>query len=79
MYCAQCGNQLIKPTLQLMEYIHNRCTELPATRFSTPWVPCSESLHSSYSTAYEMVRNMQHSHTCSRRFCSSIVCVFQCM
>jgi hypothetical protein len=54
---------LIKSTLYALEYIHNRSTKSPSACFGTSWMPFSGSLHSSLSSAFEMVRSVQHSHT----------------
>jgi len=38
---AYIRNHLIKPTLHVLEYKHNRYTKTPPTRFGIPWVPFS--------------------------------------
>jgi hypothetical protein len=68
MYIIECytvDTEMKKHALkgELPGYIHNRCTKSSPTCFGTPWVPSTESLFTSQSSASEMVRSTQHSHT----------------
>jgi len=61
VYWTQCENQLIKPTLQALEYIHKTCTKSHPTFFILPWVPPSGSFYGGFSSAFEpVVHTMDH-------------------
>jgi hypothetical protein len=57
--------QILQQTSHALEYIHKKCTKSP-TCFGSPWLPSFESLHGGWSSAFEMVRCLQQSHTCTR-------------
>ena len=56
-------SRLTKPACHALPYINNRRLKSAPTCIDTPWVPSLWSLHCGYSSACEMVRCKQHSHT----------------
>jgi hypothetical protein len=58
MYCAQCENQLIKPTLNALEYVYTQQMHKISSNIfhhSMGAMPPSGSLHSGFSSAFEAV------------------------